>query len=65
MQQNRDRRHDNQCTVCGEVFVVDSLARCCEMKHDGYVFVRRESQMPRKPSFTVLDGEKEDKSEAA
>jgi len=37
----------NQCKVCKERFVVDSLARCCEMKHDGVVFVRRESQMTR------------------
>lgn len=65
MQQNKERRHNNQCTVCKEVFVVESLARCCEMKHDGVVFVRRESQMPKRPSLTVVDGEKEDNSEAA
>jgi hypothetical protein len=64
MQQNKQRRHDNQCNVCGEVFVVESLARCCEMKHDGVVFVRRESQMPRtkKPELTVVEN---DNSEAA
>ena len=55
----------NQCKVCKERFVVDSLARCCEMKHNGVVFVRRESQMPRKPALTVLDKEKENGSEAA
>lgn len=65
MQQNEKRRHNNQCTVCKEVFVVESLARCCEMKHDGVVFVRRESQMPRKPTLTVVDNKQEDKSEAA
>lgn len=26
-----------QCQVCGEVFVVPSLARWCELKHDGAV----------------------------
>ena len=36
------------CKVCGEFFVVPSLARCCEMKHEGYVFVRREENEPRK-----------------
>jgi hypothetical protein len=29
-----------QCKVCGEVFVVDSLARICELKHEGVVFPR-------------------------
>jgi hypothetical protein len=42
----KSESNSNQCSVCKERFVVDSLARCCEMKHDGVVFVRRESQMP-------------------
>jgi hypothetical protein len=25
---------NNRCSVCREVFVVDSLARLCEEKHD-------------------------------
>jgi hypothetical protein len=37
----------NVCKVCGEWFVVLQLARCCEMKHDGVVFVRRPEQEPR------------------
>jgi hypothetical protein len=41
----KSESNSNQCSVCKERFVVDSLARCCEMKHDGVVFVRRESQM--------------------
>lgn len=32
----------NVCKVCGEFFVVASLARCCELKHEGVVFVRPE-----------------------
>jgi hypothetical protein len=50
------KEHDasNQCSVCKERFVVDSLARICEMKHDGVVFVRqpyvpRPNQKPLKP----------------
>jgi hypothetical protein len=50
------KEHDasNQCSVCKERFVVDSLARLCEMKHDGVVFVRQEyvprpNQRPLKP----------------
>lgn len=43
----------NQCSVCKELFVVDSLARICEMKHGGVVFVRpeykpRPGQRPKK-----------------
>jgi len=46
--------NSNQCSVCKERFVVDSLARICEMKHDGVVFVRqpyvpRPNQRPLKP----------------
>jgi hypothetical protein len=36
-----------QCQVCGEVFVVALLARCCELKHDGAVFERLPKQEPR------------------
>jgi hypothetical protein len=50
------KEHDasNQGSVCKERFVVDSLARLCEMKHDGVVFVRqpyvpRPNQRPLKP----------------
>jgi hypothetical protein len=32
--------NSNQCKICKERFVVDSLARCCEMKHDGVVFTK-------------------------
>jgi hypothetical protein len=28
----------NRCNVCGEIFVVDSLARICELKHSGIVY---------------------------
>lgn len=46
---------NNQCSVCREIFVVDSLARICEMKHDGVVFIREEykprpGQRPKKDS---------------
>ena len=37
----------NACEVCGKRFVVLQLARCCEMKHDGVVFVRDPRQEPR------------------
>jgi hypothetical protein len=37
----------NMCSVCKERFVVDKLARCCEMKHDGVVFIRLPEQEPR------------------
>jgi hypothetical protein len=37
----------NMCSICKERFVVDILARCCELKHDGVVFVRRPEQEPR------------------
>jgi len=52
---------NNQCYICKEVFVVDSLARCCEMKHDGVVFIKpvyvaKPWQKPIKP--------KNDKSES-
>jgi uncharacterized protein YlaI len=30
------------CKECKERYVVPSLARCCEMKHEGVVFVRSE-----------------------
>jgi hypothetical protein len=40
-------KSSNQCSVCKERFVVDSLARICEMKHDGVVFIRRPDQEPR------------------
>jgi hypothetical protein len=46
-QQNREP-DPYRCKVCGEVFVVIVLARCCEMKHDGVVFERRPEQEPRK-----------------
>jgi hypothetical protein len=36
-----------QCEECREIFVVRLLARCCEMKHQGVVFVRRPEQEPR------------------
>jgi hypothetical protein len=36
----------NKCEYCGERFVVVSLARCCEMKHEGVEFVRREYKNP-------------------
>jgi hypothetical protein len=39
-QQNREP-DPWQCQICGELFVVPSLARCCEMKHNGVVFVRQ------------------------
>jgi hypothetical protein len=38
-QQNREP-DPWQCSICKEMFVVPSLARCCEMKHNGVVFVR-------------------------
>jgi hypothetical protein len=34
------KNSSNICSVCKEVFVVESLARCCEMKHDGVVFTK-------------------------
>jgi hypothetical protein len=40
MQQNSKPSNSNVCNVCKEVFVVPSLARCCEMKHDGVVFTK-------------------------
>ena len=36
---------NNQCSVCKEIFVVDSLARICEMKHQGVVFVHPEYKL--------------------
>jgi hypothetical protein len=33
-----DNTPPNKCKVCGEIFVVDSLARICEQKHEGVVF---------------------------
>jgi len=37
----------NACQKCGEVYVVNTLARCCELKHEGRVFVRDPRQEPR------------------
>jgi hypothetical protein len=39
-----------RCQVCNSFFVVQMLARCCEMKHDGAVFERRPEQEPRPKS---------------
>ena len=36
-----------QCTECKKVYVVRELARCCELKHQGVVFVRDPRQEPR------------------
>ena len=33
-----------QCQVCGDIFVVPSLARCCELKHEGVVFTKASEQ---------------------
>jgi hypothetical protein len=46
-QQNREP-DPYRCKVCNAFFVVQILARCCEMKHDGVVFERRPEQEPRK-----------------
>jgi len=40
------KNKSNVCYVCKERFVVDILARCCEMKHEGIVFERRPEQEP-------------------
>jgi len=37
----------NACGVCGKFYVVLKLARCCELKHQGVVFVRDPRQEPR------------------
>jgi len=37
----------NACGVCEQRFVVLQLARCCELKHEGVVFVRDPRQEPR------------------
>lgn len=42
MEQQNKEPDPWQCKVCKEIFVVKSLARVCEMKHDGVVFVRPE-----------------------
>jgi len=39
-QNSRNTINSNSCQVCLEVFVVDSLARVCEMKHDGVEVVK-------------------------
>jgi hypothetical protein len=45
-----------RCQVCDTVFVVQMLARCCEMKHEGVVFERRPEQEPRpRPSKNTED----------
>ena len=33
---------NNVCGYCNEIFVVDSLARICEMKHEGVIFIKEE-----------------------
>ena len=40
-----------QCTECLRIYVVRELARCCELKHQGVVFVRdpRQEPRPKKP----------------
>jgi hypothetical protein len=41
MKQNSQKSNNsNVCQDCLEVFVVDSLARVCEMKHAGVVVVK-------------------------
>ena len=41
MKQNSHKNtNSNVCQDCLEVFVVDSLARVCEMKHAGVVVVK-------------------------
>lgn len=40
----------NKCKVCGKFFVVKVLARCCEDKHNGVVFIRSEKQVPKEKS---------------
>ena len=50
MEQQNSGKDPNVCKVCGEFFVVKDLARCCEMKHDGVVFVRNEKQKPKEKS---------------
>jgi hypothetical protein len=37
-----------QCQECKQVYVVRKLAECCELKHQGVVFVRDPRQEPRK-----------------
>jgi hypothetical protein len=37
---NQNTSNSNVCQDCSEVFVVDSLARVCEMKHAGAVVVK-------------------------
>lgn len=39
-QNSRKSNNSNVCQDCSEVFVVDSLARICEMKHAGVEVVR-------------------------
>jgi len=36
-----------QCNECKKMFVVMKLARCCELKHQGIVFIRDPRQEPR------------------
>ncbi len=45
--QRKKKNNSNVCAVCGKAFVVLELARCCELKHDGVVFVRDPRQEPR------------------
>lgn len=37
---SRKSNNSNMCQECSEVFVVDSLARVCEMKHAGVEVIR-------------------------
>jgi hypothetical protein len=39
-QNSQNSKNSNVCQDCLEVFVVDSLARVCEMKHSGVVVVK-------------------------
>jgi hypothetical protein len=42
------RKPSNKCEICGEVFVVDSLARFCEQKHAGLVYKTAAEQLLEK-----------------
>jgi hypothetical protein len=45
MEQQNKGQDPNKCKVCGKFFVVKVLARCCEEKHNGVVFVRNKDKM--------------------
>ena len=47
----------NVCEVCNASYVVNRLARCCELKHQGVVFVRDPRQEPKIESDKKEDEE--------